>query len=346
MSVKFLSLKNPNLSLEWHPTLNGSLLPSMVTYGSVKKVWWQCKLGHEWEARIDHRHRGTGCPYCSGKLILAKFNSFAAFNPKAMEEWDYERNQAFDPTQIPASFNKQVWWVCKSYQHEWQTTPKARNEGYGCHVCSGVKVEEGYNDLLTTHAHLIDEWDFDRNINIAQTHEVSYGSQKKVYWNCTKCKYNWLASIAHRTSGKGCPKCSQGKTERMFVDELTKQSGYEFRSSFVQAPRRLFKRNRIQVDGLCEELKMAFEYDGEWTHGKNNPQGKSYQQRLDEDADTTEALLNAGYSVIRVREEPLDFVVVDSNKLKNTETKSILSQYSYKLNRDKIEDLVKYILGS
>ena len=59
-----LESKYPILALEWHPTKNEELLPSMVTYGLGKKVWWLCKKGHEWEASIKHRKNGSGCPFC------------------------------------------------------------------------------------------------------------------------------------------------------------------------------------------------------------------------------------------------------------------------------------------
>ena len=58
---------NPELAKQWHPTKNGDLLPSGITAGSNKKVWWKCKKGHEWEATICNRSNGTSCPYCAGK---------------------------------------------------------------------------------------------------------------------------------------------------------------------------------------------------------------------------------------------------------------------------------------
>ncbi|MBQ4587207.1 MAG: zinc-ribbon domain-containing protein, partial [Clostridia bacterium] len=34
---------------------------------SHKKAWWKCDKGHEWQARIASRNKGSGCPYCSGR---------------------------------------------------------------------------------------------------------------------------------------------------------------------------------------------------------------------------------------------------------------------------------------
>ena len=49
---------------------NNTISPEEVMPGSNKKVWWKCKLcGHEWEAVINNRNRGTGCPNCRKNKI-------------------------------------------------------------------------------------------------------------------------------------------------------------------------------------------------------------------------------------------------------------------------------------
>ena len=50
-----LATLSPELAAEWHPTLNGALTPDMVTAGSNKRVWWQCRLGHVWRAVVARR---------------------------------------------------------------------------------------------------------------------------------------------------------------------------------------------------------------------------------------------------------------------------------------------------
>lgn len=63
-----MATTNPELAKEWHPTKNGELLPKMIGAGSHKKVWWQCFLGHEWQAIIQSRSLGHNCPVCSGRI--------------------------------------------------------------------------------------------------------------------------------------------------------------------------------------------------------------------------------------------------------------------------------------
>ena len=61
-----LLMLSPNLATEWHPILNGTLKPENISYKSNKKVWWKCTIcGHEWQATVNHRSNGRGCPECA-----------------------------------------------------------------------------------------------------------------------------------------------------------------------------------------------------------------------------------------------------------------------------------------
>lgn len=66
------SLEDAKLSVleEWDYEKN-IILPSQVTKSSKRKVWWKCKTcGKSWIAEIQNRtkEKGTGCPYCSGRV--------------------------------------------------------------------------------------------------------------------------------------------------------------------------------------------------------------------------------------------------------------------------------------
>ena len=60
-----LQERYPDIAREWHPTKNGRLKPSMVSYASGRNVWWKGDCGHEWDAFVYSRLGGSGCPYCS-----------------------------------------------------------------------------------------------------------------------------------------------------------------------------------------------------------------------------------------------------------------------------------------
>jgi hypothetical protein len=54
----------PELVKEWHPTANGNLTPRKVGIVYSKPVWWICSRSHEWQATINSRIEGNGCPVC------------------------------------------------------------------------------------------------------------------------------------------------------------------------------------------------------------------------------------------------------------------------------------------
>lgn len=65
--------KHPDLVSEWDYEKN-DCLPTDLTEHSGKKVWWICHKGHSWQATVDNRSKGSGCPYCNGNHRRAVLN--------------------------------------------------------------------------------------------------------------------------------------------------------------------------------------------------------------------------------------------------------------------------------
>ena len=59
-----LARTHPEIAAQWHPTLNGPKKPEDYPPGSSEKVSWRCERRHVWEATINDRTIGTGCPQC------------------------------------------------------------------------------------------------------------------------------------------------------------------------------------------------------------------------------------------------------------------------------------------
>ena len=57
-----LATNLPELVAEWHWQRNAGTKPEDFLPASMKKVWWKCEKGHEWEASINGRGKGNGCP--------------------------------------------------------------------------------------------------------------------------------------------------------------------------------------------------------------------------------------------------------------------------------------------
>ncbi len=183
--------------------------PTTLSAGSGKSVGWRCSDGHYWDATVASRSsRGTGCPVCSNKIVVPGVNDLASTNSELAAQ-----ASGWDPTTVTAGSSKKVKWKCVR-GHTWLATVKDRSTGGNCPVCSNKRVLRGFNDLATTHRELAaqaDGWD--------PTTVVKF-SQKKFGWRCAQ-GHPWLATIASRSSGSGCPICSGHQVLTGFNDLAT-----------------------------------------------------------------------------------------------------------------------------
>ena len=195
---------NYEIAKEWNYEKNGNLKPEHLSTNSNKKVWWKCSNGHEWQAKIDSRTRGNGCPYCSGRYTVKGENDLQIANPTLAKEWNYEKNDGLTPKDVTPNSGKKAWWKC-SKGHEWQAKIYHRNSGSGCPYCSGRYAVKGENDLQTVNPTLASEWNYEKNIGITPT-DVMPNSHVKVWWKCIQ-GHEWQAAICNRNNGQGCPIC-------------------------------------------------------------------------------------------------------------------------------------------
>ena len=221
---------NSNVAIEWNYEKNGNLRPENLSANSGKKVWWKCKNGHEWQSTIDNRNRGHGCPYCSGRYVVAGNNDLQTINPSLSLEWSFEKNQGLTPSDIAPNSDRKVWWKC-SKGHEWKTAVYNRTYGYGCPYCSGRYVIKGQNDLQTVNPALALEWNYEKNEGLTPS-DIAPNSDKKAWWQCSK-GHEWETTVNNRNNGRGCPYCSGKKTLMGFNDlqtinpTLSKEWNYE-----------------------------------------------------------------------------------------------------------------------
>lgn len=202
----------PEIAAEWDYEKNKELSPSGVLPHSNKYVWWKCKEGHEWYAKINNRtSKNTMCPYCAHKLPIKGVNDFASLYPNLLAEWDFEKN-ALGPTEVFPQSNKRVAWKCK-LGHEWKARIDHRVNGNGCPFCSGLMPIPGKTDLASVIPDVAALWNSRKNGDISPT-DVTPWSHKKCYWICPK-GHEWLSpvetvvkSYSLNSSRTGCPICS------------------------------------------------------------------------------------------------------------------------------------------
>lgn len=278
-----------------------------LTQISHKKVWWQCSDNpeHEWEAIVMNRVRqGDGCPYCSGRYAT-KENNLAVKYPELAAEFNLEKNYPLTPYDVTPSSPRKFWWKC-ILNHEWQSARVRSGQVQNCPYCVGKKATHD-NNLKVTNPKLANEYHTTKNkVPVEATRR---GSADKRWWICSK-GHEWEARVASRTRKKaaGCPECSPtprtSKIEvaiRKALEEANVLSGIQNTyNAFITT----VDNKSVAVDILGRSpsgKQVVVEYDSWWWHsgqGSNNP------YKIPESRDTvkTQALLNSGYTVIRVRE--------------------------------------------
>lgn len=129
----------PELKKEWDFELNSHLNPEKLSAKSSMRVYWKCKLGHSWKARIADRTSGKGCPYCSGNKVLRGFNDLLTKEKELCEEWNWERNKIL-PSDITSGSGRKVFWKCRVCGYEWKCSVDNRVNGKtGCPNCAKKK---------------------------------------------------------------------------------------------------------------------------------------------------------------------------------------------------------------
>jgi hypothetical protein len=202
-----LASQSPAVAAEWHPTKNGSLLPTQVLYKSSKKYWWLCDTcGHDWEAKALHRSNGSGCPACKKHGLIIGRTDLATTHPLLAQQLHPTKNNGLEPTSITSGYGL-VWWFDESCGHEWEAKVKDRvHSGTGCHYCASFKVLQGVTDLASVNPKVAAQWHPTENGSLLPTQFTAHSSKKAV-WLCDECEYVWRTAISTRTSGRGCPRC-------------------------------------------------------------------------------------------------------------------------------------------
>lgn len=147
-----LETEFPSIAAQWHPTKNGVLSPKNISPYSNRKVWWQCDLGHSYQAIVGSRtHRGNGCPYCSGRKVLPGFNDLATVAPAIAAQWHPTLNGKLTPQDITAGAHHKVWWKC-SEGHVWRSVVYSRTSSKkcGCPICSGRVKMTRYSRIFNS----------------------------------------------------------------------------------------------------------------------------------------------------------------------------------------------------
>lgn len=202
--VNDLATTHPHLALEWAPT-NPTEIAEVARWTPIA-VLWVCRLGHNWRNRVDHRcARGSGCPVCSGRTVVASVNDLASHHPNLVEEWDLAP-AANDrgPDEVTVSSAYVAGWRCRS-GHTWRARVDRRSRGRGhrCPECFGRHSPRSGRTLARLRPDLALQWDED---NEHDPTELSSTSRYIATWRCAS-SHHWRSEVVRRVLGEGCPDC-------------------------------------------------------------------------------------------------------------------------------------------
>ena len=168
-----LATKFPDVAAKWHPTLNGSTKPDQVLGLPLKKAWWFCDKGHEWEALISNQPN-VGCPVCSNYKLVIGINDLATMRPDLITEWHPLKNGEMTPDSVSVGNSQSFWWIC-SQGHEWQANCSNRvANGSGCPSCA----KHGYDSTSPGVFYFITN----KNLNASKVGIANQTSKRLANW--------------------------------------------------------------------------------------------------------------------------------------------------------------------
>ena len=206
-------------------------------------------------------------------------------HPHLVEEWHPTKNGDLTPFDVTFGEGRMVWWLCSKCGYEWDALISNRSNGKGCPACSGKVVTER-NNLGINYPHLAKEWHPTKNGKLTP-YDVPFGRNEKAWWLCSKCSYEWDASICNRSNGRGCPKCnSYGGTSRP-----EKIIAYYFSKCTEVETQYKLPGTKMLLDVYLPSMKVGIEYDGEWSH-----------QEIEKDIRKDKSCKKLGIQLYRIRE--------------------------------------------
>ena len=242
--------------LEYHPNIE--ILNIFTSRKSMIKC--RCKIdGYIWEETADNLLNKYGCPKCSKTRKWTQDEFIIKVK---------ESNPHYKDMEIIGEYKGQNYPIkcrCKIDGYEW--SPNAQNLllGSGCPVCSHHKVKTGYNDIATTHPHLVKYF-----VDIKEANIYPSKSNQKVLMRCPECGYEKMQIIQLLTKkGFSCKYCDDNisypnKFSYAFLQQLpVKNIIHEYSPDWA---------NGRRYDNYFEYNNQAYilEMDGGF-HYTNNP---------------------------------------------------------------------------
>ena len=230
---------------------------------------FECKKGHQWKSNAYSTVTG-GC-WCRSCGMWAK-----RIRPTLKDLCDLAASKGGKCLSSEyIGIQQQHKWEC-ALGHQWSAKPTNIKSGRWCPLCKLEKLSEKFRrkDAIACYAELAES----RGGKLVSTVEPKNAHQQ-LEWECAR-GHRWRAKTINVQNGRWCPQCSSGIGERIcrvYFEELFQ---HPFPSQWPEWL--IIEGTRRQLDGYCEDLKLAFEHQGQ-QHYRKIAGGKFTRRTVEEE---------------------------------------------------------------
>ncbi len=198
----------------------------------------KCEKEHIFSTNFHELTSGKWCLRCSGLFPLTI---------EEMQQIATER-EGLCLSEKYINSRTSLEWQCNK-GHKWLAHPASIKRGSWCPYCAKkikLTIEEMRNLAKKK-----------KGVCLSDKYVTN---KTKLLWKCAD-GHQWWQKPEHIKNGHWCPFCNSGTGERVCRMYFEKIFGKEFpkvKPSWLINP----FGNKMELDGYCEELKLAFEYQG------------------------------------------------------------------------------------
>ena len=215
------------------------------------KLLWECAEGHRWEAPASSIKQGSWCPHChkeNGRPNRRKY-TIEDLQAEAHKQGGRCLSTEFISTKLA------LLWEC-AVGHTWKIPAGNILQKSWCPHCYNEN-ERRLNRLKYS----IEDMQVIAASRGGRCISSEYQSTSaKITWECSQ-GHQWEATPRNVVAGKRCPHCNSLISESLCRVIFEHIFGHEFnkcRPTWLRNP----DGNRMELDGFCPDLNIAFEYQG------------------------------------------------------------------------------------
>ena len=308
------------------------------------KLDWECGNGHQFSNTWNVVQQGTWCKQCTnearkGKWVnqfgdASKFQKNELNNLKALAK--SKDGKCLSNQYINS--RRKLKWQCEE-GHIWEASPLHIKNNRWCPICGRKKANESMRENASKAGHNLDYMqDMAKQRGGICLSKEYINMTTKMKWQCKEGHIWWSTPFSLKREKTWCPICSTGVSERICKKYFEKIFGEKFTK---KRPKWLIssKGSRMELDGFCDKLKLAFEYNGRQHYediGHFRKNGKEYieKRKIDDKLkhklckDRKIILIEVPYTV---QFEDMGKYIIEKAKENDIEVPKITEELNYKL---------------